>query len=212
MIERVEQVLQRINQIEANFNQSPVLKNVQNIRSFEEMLAGTQQKIEKESATAKVAVEKNAVPDKMSAALQEAKGVAADKSAGKENHGVAADISAMIQESAARHGVDAALVDAIAKNESAYQPDAVSQAGAVGVMQLMPATADGLGVKNIYDPYDNIDGGTRYLKELLDTFDGDITKTVAAYNAGPQAVKAYGGVPPYAETQSYVKNVLADYK
>jgi len=85
------------------------------------------------------------------------------------------------------------------------------RAGAVGVMQLMPETAAGLGV-NPYDMKSNVEGGAKYLREMLDTFDGDVKKAVAAYNAGPNAVKAYGGVPPYAETQNYVSSVLDIYR
>ena len=91
-------------------------------------------------------------------------------------------------------------------------PDVVSTAGAVGVMQLMPETAQGLGVRNSKDPRENIDGGVRYLKQLMTTFDGDLTKVVAAYNAGPQAVQKYNGIPPYSETKDYVAKVMAEYK
>lgn len=122
------------------------------------------------------------------------------------------DIMGMIARSAHKYGVDPKLVDAVAKTESNYAADAVSSAGAVGVMQLMPETAASLGVNNIYDPRDNIEGGTKYLKQLLTTFNGDVTKTVAAYNAGPQAVKNYNGVPPYDETQNYVKKVFDLYR
>ena len=88
---------------------------------------------------------------------------------------------------------------------------AVSATGAVGVMQLMPETAESLGV-NPYDAEQNISGGAQYLKQMLDTFDGDLRKAVAAYNAGPEAVREYGGVPPYSETQQYVSSVLDLYR
>lgn len=119
------------------------------------------------------------------------------------------DISKMIQFTAKKYGVDPKLVMAVAKVESNLSPDVVSSAGAVGVMQLMPETAQGLGVRNSKDPRENIDGGVRYLKELIGTFDGDVTKAVAAYNAGPQAVKNYNGIPPYSETKAYVAKVMA---
>lgn len=122
------------------------------------------------------------------------------------------DISKMIEFSAKKYGVDAKLAMAVAKVESNLQPDVVSSVGAVGVMQLMPETAQGLGVRNSKDPRENIDGGVRYLKELMTTFDGDIPKAVAAYNAGPQAVKKYNGTPPYSETQAYVTKVMGLYK
>jgi soluble lytic murein transglycosylase-like protein len=104
---------------------------------------------------------------------------------------------------ASRHEIAAALVDTVARRESAYRPRAVSKAGAIGVMQLMPATARALGV----DPHDvaaNIDGGSAYLRKQLDRFGGRIDLALAAYNAGPGAVARYGGVPPYRETQAYV--------
>jgi soluble lytic murein transglycosylase-like protein len=117
----------------------------------------------------------------------------------------------MITSAAKKYGVDPRLVSAVAETESGYNPKAVSDAGAVGVMQLMPDTAAALGV----DPYDtqqNIEGGTKYLKNMLDNFGGDVRKAVAAYNAGTQAVKDYNGVPPYAETQNYVNKVLDLYR
>lgn len=119
------------------------------------------------------------------------------------------DISKMLQFTAKKYGVDPKLVMAVAKVESNLSPDVVSSAGAVGVMQLMPETAQGLGVRNSKDPRENIDGGVRYLKQLIGTFDGDVTKAVAAYNAGPQAVKNYNGIPPYSETKAYVAKVMA---
>ena len=119
------------------------------------------------------------------------------------------DIAKMLNVAAQKYGVDPKLVSAIAKAESDFNPDVVSSAGAVGVMQLMPETAAALGVRNINDPRENIDGGVAYLKQLLTAFDGDTTRAVAAYNAGPQAVKDYDGVPPYAETRAYVNKVLS---
>ena len=121
-------------------------------------------------------------------------------------------LGALIERTARRYGVDPALANAVAKTESNYDVNATSSAGAAGVMQLMPETARALGVENLYDPAENVEGGVKYLKEMLTTFDGDVTKAVAAYNAGPQAVKRYQGVPPYAETQEYVRKVLDIYR
>jgi soluble lytic murein transglycosylase-like protein len=103
------------------------------------------------------------------------------------------------------------LIKAIIANESGFNANATSGAGAQGLMQLMPGTAAGLGVTDAYDPAQNVAGGTKYIKGLLQRFNGDVRLAVAAYNAGPGAVEKYGGVPPYAETQNYVQNVLSSY-
>ncbi|MBO4852369.1 MAG: lytic transglycosylase domain-containing protein [Schwartzia sp.] len=116
-----------------------------------------------------------------------------------------------IREAAGKYGVDPKLVSAVAEIESGFSQDAVSATGAVGVMQLMPETAESLGV-NPYDAKQNISGGAQYLRQMLDDFNGDVRKAVAAYNAGPEAVREYGGVPPYSETQQYVASVLDIYK
>ena len=119
-------------------------------------------------------------------------------------------IKQMLVDAARKHGVDESLVLAVANAESGYRSDAVSSVGAVGVMQLMPGTAASLGVTDSFDAKQNIDGGVRYLKQMLGRFGGDISLALAAYNAGPGAVEKYDGIPPYNETQAYVKNILAD--
>ena len=116
-----------------------------------------------------------------------------------------------IQTAAKKYNVDPRLVSAVAETESDFSQAARSSAGAIGVMQLMPETAAALGV-NPYDAKENIEGGTHYLRQMLDTFGGDVKKAVAAYNAGPQAVKDYGGIPPYSETIGYVDKVLDLYR
>lgn len=121
------------------------------------------------------------------------------------------NLSSLIDAAARKYNVDPKLVSAVAEVESGGNQDAASSAGAVGVMQLMPDTAAALGV-NPYDKKSNIEGGAKYLRQMLDAFDGDVRRAVAAYNAGPQAVKDYGGVPPYQETQNYVNKVLDIYR
>ncbi len=116
---------------------------------------------------------------------------------------------AVIDAEAKRYDVDAAFVSALIRAESNYEPRAVSRKGARGLMQLMPATARRLDVQRPFDPAANVRGGVRYLRELLDRFDGKPELVLAAYNAGENAVESYGGVPPYRETVGYVKRILS---
>ena len=114
----------------------------------------------------------------------------------------------MIQKHAINNGIDPALIKAVIKAESNFNPLAVSKQGAMGLMQLMPETARILGVTNVYDPAENVEAGTRHLRGLLSRFGWNLTLAVAAYNAGGGAVERYGTVPPYKETQTYVERVL----
>jgi soluble lytic murein transglycosylase-like protein len=118
-----------------------------------------------------------------------------------------AEVAEAIAQAAERHAVSAPLAQAVAWQESRFRQAAVSPKGAVGVMQLMPATARTLGV-DAADLKGNIEGGVGYLAQMLQRFEGDLPRALAAYNAGPEAVQRYGGVPPYAETQAYVRAVL----
>lgn len=124
----------------------------------------------------------------------------------------AGDYDQYVNEAAQKYGVDAKFIKAIIQQESGFNPNATSWCGAMGMMQLMPETAKGLGVKNAYDPRENIMGGVKYIKQQLDQFGGDKEKALAAYNAGPGAVQKYGGIPPYRETQGYVKNIMSIYR
>lgn len=121
-------------------------------------------------------------------------------------------LSYLIHTTAVRHQIDEQLLHAVIKTESGYNPSAVSRAGAVGLMQLMPDTARRFGVSNRIDPVQNVNGGTRYLKFLLRRYNGNVPLSVAAYNAGEKAVDKYGGIPPYRETQGYVASVMASYQ
>ncbi|MBD5603709.1 MAG: lytic transglycosylase domain-containing protein, partial [Candidatus Eremiobacteraeota bacterium] len=122
------------------------------------------------------------------------------------------DVESLVERAAVAAHVDPALASAVARTESNFDPAARSASGAAGVMQLMPATAQALGVENPYDAAQNAAAGTRYLRALLDRFDGDVRLAVAAYDAGPGAVERCGGVPPFAETRRYVERVLAAYR
>jgi soluble lytic murein transglycosylase-like protein len=118
--------------------------------------------------------------------------------------------AAEITAAATANGIDPALLAGLVKQESGFNPSAGSPAGARGLTQLMPGTAAGLGVNNVLDPVQSLNGGAKYLKQQLDAFGGDVTKALAAYNAGPGAVQRFGGVPPYSETQNYVRIVQAN--
>ncbi len=124
---------------------------------------------------------------------------------------VTGDFSALINQAAKKYNVNPALVKAVVQAESNFNPAAVSSVGALGLMQLMPATAAGLGVTNALDPAQNIEGGVKFLSQLLTHYNGNVRLAVAAYNAGPGAVDSYNGVPPYQETQTYVNRVLGYY-
>lgn len=122
---------------------------------------------------------------------------------------VPAALANAVLAAARKYDLSPLLIDAVARQESGYRTDAVSRAGAIGVMQLMPGTAALMGVKNPRDPHTNIDGGARYLRHMLDRFGGDLALALAAYNAGPRTVERAGGIPRIAETQNYVRRILA---
>jgi len=135
-------------------------------------------------------------------------GITNSSSSASRNEG----LHPIISKKAKENEIDPSLVKAVIKAESNGNPQAVSKKGAMGLMQLMPGTANDLQVRNPFDPEENIDGGTRYLRYLIERFNGNLTLALAAYNAGPKTVEKHGSVPPIAETKQYVRKVLALYK
>src|SRR6267142_3416468 len=121
------------------------------------------------------------------------------------------DLSDVVNAASGRYRLDPDLVNSVIKAESGFHVHAISPKGAQGLMQLMPGTASQLGVPNAFDPQANVEGGTKYLRELLERYNYDLVKALAAYNAGPQRVEQYGGVPPYYETRAYVARIVRDF-
>ncbi len=121
------------------------------------------------------------------------------------------NLNDVVNEASGRYRLDPDLVNSVIKAESAFNPRAVSPKGAQGLMQLMPGTASALGVPNSFDPQANVEGGAKYLRELLERYNFDLRKALAAYNAGPERVERFGGIPPYYETRTYVTRVVKDF-
>jgi soluble lytic murein transglycosylase-like protein len=189
MLERVSQVMARMKEIEAMINPAPPTQPEPTER-FETVLEEALNDPYGDFGSDEPA-EKVEVPESV-----------AERLAMWESH---------LQEMSQKYGIDPDLARAVMRMESGGNPNAVSSAGAIGLMQLMPGTARGLGV-NPKDPRRNIEGGVKYLAQLADKYEGDYERTLAAYNAGSARVDSYGGIPPFPETQRYVKNVLALYK
>ena len=133
-------------------------------------------------------------------------------SSGNTSSSSSTSLDAYFEEAAAKYNVDVKLLKAIAHAESNFNPNATSSSGALGVMQLMPSTAKSLGITDAYNAYDNIMGGAKVISQHLANYNGDVSLALAAYNAGSGNVAKYGGVPPFTETQNYIKKVLAYYE
>lgn len=140
-----------------------------------------------------------------------AKSIVQKVSQAKTNTKADSSLEAIIQQAADKFNLPTKLIKSVIKHESNFNASAVSSAGATGLMQLMPATARGLGVQNIQDPLENVMGGSKYLRQMLDKYNGDLPLALAAYNAGPGNVDKYGGIPPFKETQNYVKKITNTY-
>lgn len=190
MISSLDFTLRRINSIEQGFNSLFPAQKTENV------------------ATSKEAQEFKEILDKTSTTTTTSKqtNVANAQPISREG------IEDLIEKYADKNDLDVDFVRAVIKQESGFNPKATSKAGAMGLMQLMPNTARGLGVRDAYNPEENIMGGTKYLKSLMTKFDGNPELALAAYNAGPYTVQKYNGIPPYSETQRYVKNVMANWE
>ena len=200
---RIQEIRQRISEIQQQIGLSPKVPGMDFSSRLQQEMNKMKSRVERVAA----------MPETGSAEGRgnAAEGVQATSGGRDATPAGTGTISALVAQAAKKYDVDPRLVSAVAEVESNNNPAAVSGAGAIGVMQLMPDTAAALGV----DPYDaeqNIEGGTRYLRQMLDSFGGDVRKALAAYNAGPQAVRDYNGVPPYSETQDYVNRVLDIYR
>ena len=211
-IERYAQITNKVNNLSAaNEPLNPLdtiyPNNKANTPSFEKVLQATTKSnfgtllLDPHLKSVNADIIKQSPQTSLTNALNEAAAIQANtQPAGKPQ------ILNVISQISKKHGIDEKLVQALIKQESGFNPKAKSKAGAMGLMQLMPSTAKNLGVKDPYNIVQNVEGGVKYLKSMLDKYNGNMILALAAYNAGPGAVDKYDGIPPYKETQNYVKN------
>ncbi len=185
------------------------------IRQIQQMIQQAREGTLGAPAAPAAPVQSGASPNGFAAALSSATSGAATTAAGYATQSPTAAASAggeyeaLIAQAAQRNGIEPAILHGLIQQESGFDPNSRSSAGAMGLTQLMPGTASSLGVANPFDPAESIEGGARYLGKLMSEFSGNTTDALAAYNAGPAAVSQHGGVPPYPETESYVSKVLS---
>ena len=196
-------------------DEQTIAQRVQQLQSLIEQTRQVGSGIAPTSATARASTTASQVPaGDFAAALQAATTADASSPAAAQSESTAGtagdggEYDSVIEQSAERYGLDPAVLHGLIQQESGFDPSAQSSAGASGLTQLMPGTASSMGVANPLNPTESIEGGARYLSQLTSQFGGNTEDALAAYNAGPGAVQQYGGIPPYAETQSYVSKVL----
>jgi len=202
-LKRAVEIKQRVNAIETELNPQKVETKVE--AKFAKVLK------ESENENVKFRLTNQSRFDALTQLPEISQLAALKGSSNVSQNASKAQLKEMISKIAQKHGLDEKLVHAVVKQESGFNPKATSHCGAMGLMQLMPSTAKSLGVKDAYNPLQNVDGGVRYLKSMLDKYNGNVVLALAAYNAGPGAVDKYQDVPPYKETQNYVKNILSNY-